>query len=328
MSEAKMVSAASPAMSVVMPVRNGAAYLGAAVQSVLVQTFADFEFIIVDDGSSDRTPAILSAFAASDDRVRLLRTSGEGIVAALNLGIGTARGLLIARMDADDIALPERFATQTAALRAMPTLVAIGSEAITIDPQGNETGRMTVPADASTAMAELSRHNSFLHPTMMLRRDAMVLAGLYRPACIYAEDYDLWLRISERGEMANIAEPLIKFRVHSQQTSKVKRFTQRAATALARQLSVRRRKGQEEGIDMSLPLRFALAVFLRQRAEGGEVIERSEAKDIEIILREVHSEIEAVLVEKLIRLLRSRQSLGSSLFLRLKLGLARRRSRE
>lgn len=326
MSGADKVTDAPPALSVVMPVRNGAAYLGLAVQSVLDQTFADFEFIIIDDGSTDATPSLLSALAKKDTRIRVLRTSGEGIVAALNLGFRTARGELIARMDADDISLPLRFAVQVAALRTMPQLVALGGSAITIDTHGIETGQMTVPADAPAAMAELLRHNCFLHPTMILRRNAVVTAGLYRPACIYAEDYDLWLRLSEVGEMANLQEPLIKFRLHAQQTSKTKRLMQRAATAFARQLAVRRRSGHGEGIEMTLPLHSALEIFLRRRSEGQKEMERPERKDIEIILREMHNRLDAGLVMKLVRLLRSGDSLRGSLLLRLKLALTKRRA--
>lgn len=324
MSGSDKLSDGHPALSVVMPVRNGAAYLELSVQSVLEQTFADFEFIIIDDGSTDATPALLSALAEKDARIRVLRTSGEGIVAALNLGFRAARGALIARMDADDIALPQRFAVQVVALRTMPRLVGLGGSAITIDSHGIETGRMTVPTDAHAAMEELLRRNCFLHPTMMLRRDAVLAAGLYRPACIYAEDYDLWLRLAERGEIANLQEPLIRFRLHAQQTSKTKRLMQRAATAFARQLAVRRRGGRGEGIEMALPLHSALEIFLRQRSEGQEEMERPERKDIEIMLREMHNVLDAGLVSKLIFLLRSGDSLRGSLLLRLKLALTKR----
>lgn len=317
------VTRARPALSVVMPVRNGARYLELAVRSVLAQTFADFEFIIIDDGSSDQTPAILASLAESDVRIRLLRTSGEGIVVALNEGIRAARGAIIARMDADDIAMPERFRMQVEALRAMPHLVALGSCAITIDEEGGETGRMTVATDASAAMSELMRSNSFLHPTMMFGRDAAADAGLYRPACIYAEDYDLWLRLSERGEMANLVQPLLRFRMHSLQTSKTRRLTQRAATAFARQIAIRRRKGEPEGIDMNLPLHAALGEFLRQRAESGCMMERADCRDIEIILREVHRELDAPLVRKLIGLLKSGLTKWERLRLRFRMAFAR-----
>lgn len=312
-----------PAFSVVMPVRNGAPYLELAVRSVLEQTFADFEFIIIDDGSSDQTPAILSSLAKSDARICLLRTSGEGIVVALNEGIRAARGTIIARMDADDIAMPERFEMQVEALRAMPHLVAIGSCAITIDEKGRETGRMTVPTDASTAMAELMRSNSFIHPSMIFRREPAVDAGLYRPACIYAEDYDLWLRLSERGKMANLGQSLIRFRRHSLQTSKTKRLTQRAATAFARQMAIRRRKGEPEEIDMNLPLHAALGEFLRQRDRAGGIMERPECKDTEIILREVHRELDALLVKKLIGLMKSGLTKWERLRLRFRMAFAK-----
>ena len=315
----------SPALSVVMPVRNGAAYLEPAVQSVLDQTFADFEFIIIDDGSTDETPALLAILAGQDARIRTLRTSGEGIVAALKLGFRTARGELIARMDADDIALPNRFAVQIEVLRKSPQFVGIGGSAIIIDMHGNETGWMKVPTDAHAAMAELLRRNSFLHPTMMLRRDAVIAAGLFRPACIYAEDYDLWLRLAERGEMANLDEPMIRLRLHALQTSKTRRLTQRAATAFARQLALRRRSGHPEGMDMTLPLHTALKFFLQQWSEGQGTSERSERKDIEIILREVHHELDAAMVKKIIRLLRSGGTLKGIVLLRLKLALTKKR---
>lgn len=322
--EAEAMTDALPVLSVVMPVRNGATYLELAVRSILEQTFADFEFIIIDDGSSDQTPMLLSSLAKSDARIRLLRTSGEGIVVALNAGIRAARGALIARMDADDIALPERFAMQVEALRAMPQNVALGSSAITIDARGNETGRMTVTTEARAAMAELMCRNSFLHPTMMFGRVAALESGLYRPACIYAEDYDLWLRLSERGEMANLGQPLLRFRLHSLQTSKTRRLTQRAATAFARQMAIRRRKGEPEGIDMNLPLHAALGMYLRQRAESGVAMERPESKDIEIILREVHHELDTMLIRKLISLIKSGLTRWENVQFRFRMALARR----
>ena len=127
------MSGNTPALSVVMPVRNGAAYLEAAIQSILDQTFSDFEFIIIDDSSVDCTPTILSAFQTLDSRIRVFPNSGGGIVAALNLGVETAQAPLIARMDADDMAFRERFAVQAEAMRNMPPLVALGSAAITIE---------------------------------------------------------------------------------------------------------------------------------------------------------------------------------------------------
>lgn len=317
-----------PAVSVVMPVRNGARFLEAAIQSVQSQTFADFEFIIIDDGSSDETPALLHRSASEDTRIRLFRTSGEGIVAALNLGVKAARAALIARMDSDDIAVKERLAIQIEALRSMPDHVAIGSNAITMDSNGHDTGKMLVPSVPLSATAELLRRNTFLHPTMMMRRAAVVSAGLYRPACIYAEDYDLWLRLAEIGEMANIQEPLIRFRIHPQQTSKTRRLTQRAATAFARQMAVRRRSGHEERIDMATPLHEALGVYLAQRAEEDAAMSRDEARDIEIILREVHREIDIVLIRRLVDLLRAVYSWHRLLMLRLKLAMTPKRLRQ
>ncbi len=312
---------AVPPLSVVMPVRNGEPFLSVAIQSVLSQTYSDFEFIIVDDGSSDETPSILRGFASADSRIRLFKTSGEGIVAALNLAIEMARGDFVARMDSDDIALPERFAIQTEALQSRPDHVAIGSNAIVIDSSGRDTGAKLVPTESFPATAELLQRNTFLHPTIMMRRAAVVSVGLYRSACIYAEDYDLWLRLAEIGEMENMREPLLRFRMHAHQTSKTRRLKQRAATALARQMAIRRRSGRGEGIDMAMPLHDGLVAFLRQRAEDPAVMNRSEAKDIEVILREVYRLIDMKLRSRLIERLRASHSWSSLLVLRLKLAM-------
>lgn len=314
-----------PLVSVIMPVRNGADFLAPAVQSILDQTFSDFEFIIIDDGSTDGTPVLLSALAKSDTRIRLMQSSGDGIVIALNEGLRSARGDLIARMDADDISLPDRFALQVEALQAMPGLVALGSQAITIDSHGCETGSMGMPTDEASASDELMHRNIFIHPSMMFRRIAAIEAGLYRAACIYAEDYDLWLRLAERGGMANMPQPLLRFRRHSHQTSKTRRRTQRAASAFARQMAMRRRNGKPEGIDMSQPLQPALGIFLHQRAERSDAMGRSECKDIEIILREAHAGIDASVIQKLMRLLNSGLTGWERLRLRFRLAFASRR---
>ncbi len=125
-----------PVISVILPVYNGEAYLALAVDSILVQTFRDFELIAVHGGSTDRSPEILRDFADRDMRVRVVRQDGKGLVGALNQGIALARGELLARMDADDIAHPDRFATQVAFLRGNPDIAVVGSAMTLIDEAG------------------------------------------------------------------------------------------------------------------------------------------------------------------------------------------------
>src|SRR3954468_16236127 len=125
-----------PLVSVVLPVRDGAAFVADAVNSILVQTLRDFELLVIDDGSPDATPAILAQLAASDARLRVVTQSGLGLVAALNRGLSEARSRYVARMDADDLAAPERLASQCARLEMHPDVAALGSACRVIDRNG------------------------------------------------------------------------------------------------------------------------------------------------------------------------------------------------
>lgn len=269
-----------------MPVRNGGTYFGPAVQSILAQTCQDFEFLIIDDGSTDGTPDKLARLAGEDSRIRPLQSGGSGIVAALNLGVAEAEGQYIARMDADDIALPNRFEVQVRYLEANPELVACGTAVTVIDADGKEMadGRLAHPA-GEIAMTQILERNPFIHPTMMIRRDSMAQAEWYRNGCTYAEDYDLWLRLAETGSLANLAERTLMFRIHQGQTSRTKRLAQRAATALARQTALRRTNGQDEGADMSLLLAPAVRQFLQTRANENTPLTQTEARDLLIMSR-------------------------------------------
>ncbi|MEA2735824.1 MAG: hypothetical protein QOE14_2275, partial [Humisphaera sp.] len=126
----------APAVSVLMPVYNAARYLAEAVESILAQTFRDFEFVIVDDGSTDRSPAMLDEYAKRDSRIRIIRRPNTGIVGALNDAIAESKAALIARMDADDVSLPDRLEKQVAYLRDHAECVALGSRVVGIDPYG------------------------------------------------------------------------------------------------------------------------------------------------------------------------------------------------
>ncbi len=202
--------ATSPTVSVLMPAYNVAAYLHEAVASILSQTWGDFELVVVDDGSTDGTREMLRAAAATDARIRLIEmpTNG-GIVAALNEGLAACRGRYIARMDADDVALPHRLASQVAAMRAADDVVALGAALEYIDEQGRPLG--------VTRRCELDRPLSvcpLLHPTVMLRASTLLEQRLaYRPDFRMAEDYCLWLELRRCGRLAATDEVLLKYRL-------------------------------------------------------------------------------------------------------------------
>ena len=306
-----------------MPVRNGGRYLELAVASIIAQTMREWELIAIDDGSTDATMSILQRFAAADGRITVLSGEGTGIVAALNQGIAASRSELIARMDADDIAMPERLARQIELMAARPDLLASGSTAIRIDTFGKVTGLFSVPTDAFAISHEMMRRSPFIHPTMIIRRGALMAAGGYRPGCAYAEDYDLWLRMEEAGLLANLAEPTLWFRVHKEQTSQTKRLAQRAAAALARQAAIRRRSGMSEGVDMDNSLQECCAGYLSMRADDPANIGDNETKDLTVMLRFMHLRLPRQTVSRLLQRLGGETRHEKLWVLRMRLASAR-----
>jgi hypothetical protein len=200
------------ALTVVLPVHNGEAFLDDAISSIRRQTFRDFELLVIDDRSEDQSAAIAARHAAADARVVLHANRGSGLVAALNLGIERASATLIARMDADDIALPARFERQMARLAAEPDLLVLGTATIRVDAHGNHLAVIVPPAGPAEIFTLLERVNPMAHPTVVMRRAALEAVGGYRSAYLRAEDYDLWLRLAERGKLANLQEPLLEYR--------------------------------------------------------------------------------------------------------------------
>jgi glycosyltransferase involved in cell wall biosynthesis len=201
----------SPKISVVLSVYNGEAYLCQALASVFQQTFADFEFIVADDGSTDRTPEILRSLG--DPRLHLISQPNAGLTASLNRAIAHSRGALIARMDADDLALPERFARQVAYLNAHPEVGLLGTAALEITPEGHVVGTVTPPEEDALIRRVLIRRNPFVHSSIMARRQVIERAGGYDERLPVAQDYDLWMRMAALTRLANLPEPLVRRRL-------------------------------------------------------------------------------------------------------------------
>lgn len=206
----------TPVVSVVLPVFNAAPYLAAALASVQAQTFADFEIVAVDDGSTDGSAAILDRFAATEPRLRIIRRPNTGIVGALNDGLAAATGEFIARMDADDRCAPERFARQVDYLRQHRECVGLGSAFRFIDDTGAPLKECRREADHAAIERDLLAGDggALIHPAAMFRREAVVWAGGYREVAQWVEDLDLYLRLARLGRLANLDAVLLDYRLH------------------------------------------------------------------------------------------------------------------
>lgn len=222
--------AEAPRVTVLMPVRDGARYLRQAIDSVLAQTYRDFELLIVDDGSTDDSAAIAASY--TDQRIRLARNGGAaGLTGALNAGIDLARGEFIARMDADDISLPERLARQVAYLEAHPRCAVVAVKIRLISPEGE--GRGVWESDARTTSFDqirrrLPRGNCVPHPGVMIRT-SVLRRYRYRERRS-AQDYDLWLRLCADGQpIEKIDEPLLDYRLHADSVSSRRRESRSGA---------------------------------------------------------------------------------------------------
>lgn len=209
------------AVSVLMPVFNAEAYLAQAIESILGQTFKDFEFIIVDDGSTDASPALLQRYARKDGRIHLISRENRGIARTRNELLSQAQGEFVAMMDADDIALPDRLSRQIAFLQHHPDVVCLGSSYQLID----EAGRLlltcfAVPEEDTAIQRQLLTGSGGVHqPTVMFRRATAIAVGGYDETMPVCEDLDLWMRMGEVGKLANLKQPLVQYRLHARSIS-------------------------------------------------------------------------------------------------------------
>lgn len=211
-----------PAISVAMSVYNGEPYLAEAVESVLAQTFTDFEFLILDDGSTDESRDTVSRLGARDSRIRPIFRENRGLIASLNQLLAEARAPLIARMDADDVCMPQRFERQVAFLAAHPDHGVVGSWSQDIDEHGRllRCDGVDHPVSHEAMLASIETGGSLLcHPAVMFRAEVVRAAGGYRAAFRHCEDLDLWLRLATRTRIANIPERLLRYRRSDSQVS-------------------------------------------------------------------------------------------------------------
>jgi len=209
----------APPVSVVMPVYNSAHVVADAVESILHQTFGDFEFIIVDDGSTDATEEILREYSALDGRIKLYNQENCGLIASLNRYCRVANGKYIARMDADDISLPARLEKQFRYLEAHSEVGVLGTRIQDVDSNRTPIIEWPVPADPVVVRWFLFFGNCIAHPSVMMRRELLDRLGYYRPSAIHVEDYDLWIRAAEVTGLANLPEVLVQYRISAESVS-------------------------------------------------------------------------------------------------------------
>lgn len=201
-----------PRVSVLMVVRNGMPYIRQAVESLFGQTMHDWELIIADDGSTDQTP--LYCRSLTDPRVRYFPLGQVGLVEARNFTLRTARAPLVAVLDADDLAMPERLQRQHEFLQEHPDCVLLGAQVEDVDPEGRPIGRREFPLEDEALRWRLFFGMPFIHPSSMFRREAALACGGYRPEFPLAEDYDLFTRLAEHGRLANLPQCLLRYRIH------------------------------------------------------------------------------------------------------------------
>ncbi len=226
----------SPSISVAMSVYDGERYLALAIESILAQTFSDFEFLILNDGSRDESAAIIDAYAAKDSRIRPIHRDNKGLIVSLNQLLAESQALLVARMDADDICKPDRFSKQMAFLASHPDHGVLGTWTEDMDENGNSfhlTG-----SDHPTTNEEFQRvvgeRSALCHPSVIMSRELALDVGGYHAAYRHCEDYDLWLRLANRTKICSLPERLIRYRHSPSQVSTKHIVEQQIGVAVSR----------------------------------------------------------------------------------------------
>ena len=200
-----------------MAVHNGEQYLAEALDSVVAQTLSDFEVVVVDDASTDGTSAILDAYAGRDGRFVVLRNEeNRKLAASLNRGLAACRAPLVARADADDVNLPRRFERQVAFLDRHPEVGVVGTAFHMVDPDGHHRSTKSYVTDHATIRARQLFMSSLLHPSVMFRADVVRSVGGYDEAYWTAQDSDLWTRLRDRTQFANLPDALVRYRTHGE----------------------------------------------------------------------------------------------------------------
>ena len=247
----------APRVSVLMSVYNGERYLRDSIESIANQTFRDYEFVIVDDGSVDNTWGILEEYAAYDARIVLLRNKVNiGLTRSLNKGLASARGGYIARQDADDVSLPERLEKQIEFLEANPETVLVASDVGYIDHENRQLGRSARTGDPDLVAWYLLFYNHLGgHSQVVFRRSAVMDLGGYCEALRYSQDYELWLRLVKVWDIVILPDVLLQWRIHGQNISVTAKSEQRSYSLANSRRGIRELIGEELSLEQVDELR-------------------------------------------------------------------------
>jgi len=237
-----------------MPAHNEQRFLGYAIESICGQTFDDFELVVVNNGSTDDTGKIIAEWSARDSRVRGLTLDRPSLHRSLREGVAVSRGAFIARLDADDVSDCERLQRQYAVMVRNPALGLLGTAAQVIGPNGRRMGTIEHRTTDQEIKRCLPHGCPFVHSSVMMRRDAYLQAGGYRPGLNLAEDYDLWLRMAAVTEMANLPERLVKHRLHRKSVSARRRTALALSGLCAAAAAVARQSGRPEPFSNGSPV--------------------------------------------------------------------------
>ncbi len=245
-----LVTPSQPRVSVALAVYNSEHFIRAALESLQHQTFTDFEIVIGDDGSTDRSLAIVQQIAATDSRLVVIAAEHQGIAKTRNLIFTYCRGEYIAVMDADDIALKDRLIRQVDFLDSHPDVVCVGGTYQLMDEAGRLfKNRFDLPLDNQSIQEQLLKGlGGMHHPCLMFHRSAFDQIGLYNETMVAGIDIDLCLRLGEMGQLANVAEPVLRYRIHPGSITTRKRDQQMQQVRLACERAWQRRgiQGQFE----------------------------------------------------------------------------------
>ena len=223
-----------PLVSAVLVVCNVDRFLAEAIEGILDQTFRDFEFIIVDFGSTDRSKEIITGYAAKDSRIKFHEITNCELAQARNVACFLAQGQYIAIVDADDVSLAGRLESEVEFMELNPSVALLGGACEWIDATGKTMANPVLPPAVSLRppttnreiQAVLPQYNIFWQPSVLIRREVFASVGGYRPIFVQSEDYDLWVRIAEGFEVANLDQVVVKYRIHPYQVSLRKRKQQ------------------------------------------------------------------------------------------------------
>jgi O-antigen biosynthesis protein len=232
-----------PRVSVIMSVYNDEKNLRSSIESILKQSFKDFEFIIIDDGSTDGSSKIVDEYAKKDSRIVALHQKNSGLTISLNRMIEASKGDFILRQDSDDYSAPERFSEQISFLEKHPDVMLLGTGAYIIDADGEVLLQTKVLSGSAAIRRAMISGNRFIHGSTAIRKECLTDVGVYYKECVYSEDYDLFLRISERYDTDNLPGALYFYRINLNSLSFTKTETQIRESMIIRSGAKLRRKG-------------------------------------------------------------------------------------